>query len=105
MTPAALFTRLARKYRSPIAVQRLVRSLTYNHEPNGETIRSAFSAWRAGEAHCLEAAFLAAAVLEHRGHPPLVVSLESQDKLDHVIYVFRERGRWGAIARSRDEGL
>ena len=27
------------------------------------------------------------------------------DKLDHVIYVYQEKGRWGSIARSRDPGL
>ncbi len=34
-----------------------------------------------------------------------VISFESVDKLDHVIFVYRENGRWGAIARSRDPGL
>src|SRR4029079_4227507 len=29
----------------------------------------------------------------------------SQDLLDHVTFVFRQHGRWGSIARSRDFGL
>jgi hypothetical protein len=33
------------------------------------------------------------------------VSFESVDGLDHVIFVYRARGRWGAVARSRDPGL
>ena len=33
------------------------------------------------------------------------LSFESQDGLDHVLFLFRERGRWGAVARSRDPGL
>ncbi len=33
------------------------------------------------------------------------MSIESQDWLDHVVMLFRQGGRWGAIARSRDPGL
>jgi hypothetical protein len=34
-----------------------------------------------------------------------VVSFESKDGIDHVIFVCRRNGRWGAVARSRDAGL
>ncbi|HVZ19702.1 MAG TPA: hypothetical protein VG871_01495, partial [Vicinamibacterales bacterium] len=44
-------------------------------------------------------------VLERHGYPPLVLSFESIDHLDHVIFVYRRRGLWGSIARSRDPGL
>jgi hypothetical protein len=103
----AIFRRLATRYPRPVDVQRFLRSLPYNREHDGETLRSADAAMKIGTAHCLEAAFLAAAVLERRGYPPLVMSLESQDQLDHVVYVFQDRRTrlWGAIARSRDEGL
>lgn len=56
----------------------------------------------------MEAALAAAFLLEFHGYPPVVMSFESKDGLDHVIYVFREHkshGRYGAIARSRDLGL
>jgi hypothetical protein len=100
-----LFERLSRSHPTPLRVQRLLRSLPYNHEARGETLRSALQAWRHGTAHCLEATFIAAAILEHRGHPPLVLSLESEDDLDHVLFLFRSNGLWGTIGRSRDEGL
>jgi hypothetical protein len=45
------------------------------------------------------------AFLEQHGFPPLVVSFESIDELDHVIFVYRRAGRWGSVARSRDPGL
>lgn len=96
---------LAKKFRTPRAVQKFLRSLPYNREERGETLRSARASCAAGRAHCLEAAFLAAAILEQHGYPPLVMSFESVDGLDHVLYVFRSKGRWGAIGRSRDEGL
>jgi hypothetical protein len=44
-------------------------------------------------------------VLEQHGYPPLVVSLESIDGLDHVLFIYRSRGHWGSVARSRDPGL
>ena len=58
-----------------------------------------------GCAHCLEAALFAAVVLEQHGYPPLLLSFESIDRLDHVIFVYKQRGRWGSVARSRDPGL
>jgi hypothetical protein len=103
------FTRKERalidRLRSPHAVQSWLRSLPYNWEQEGETLCSFRGVVRLGTAHCLEAALAAAVVLEQHGRPPLLLSFESVDKLDHVIYVFRERGRWGAVARSRDPGL
>ena len=47
----------------------------------------------------------AATILEELGWPPLVMSLESEDKLDHVIFVYRTATGWGSVARSRDPGL
>ena len=45
-------------------------------------------------------------MLEQHGHPPLVLSFESIDQLDHVICLYRgSDGRWGSIARLRDPGL
>jgi hypothetical protein len=47
----------------------------------------------------------AAVVLEQHRFPPLVMSFESVDELDHVIFVYRRSGQWGSVARSRDPGL
>ena len=44
-------------------------------------------------------------ILEQHGFPPLVLSFESIDQLDHVLFVYQHRGRWGSVARSRDPGL
>lgn len=60
---------------------------------------------RHGAAHCLEATLFAAVVLEQHGVPPLVLSFESVDELDHVLFVYRKNGSWGSIGRSRDPGL
>ena len=96
---------LVGRLRTPAAVQRWLRTLHYNWEKRGETLRSFRRVVRLGSAHCLEAALAAAAILEQHGRPPLLLSFESIDKLDHVLYVFRENGLWGSVARSRDPGL
>lgn len=91
---------------TPAKVQRYLNSLPYNIEPHGRaTLRSFRGVVTHRCAHCLEAALFAAVVLEQHGYPPLVLSFESVDRLDHVIFVYRARGRWGSIARSRDPGL
>jgi hypothetical protein len=101
----SLIEQLARKLKTPKQVQRFLKSLPYNKEEDGPTQRSAEQALRAGRAHCFEGAFIAAAVLELHGYPPLVLSIESQDGLDHVFFIYKHKGKWGSIAQSRDEGL
>lgn len=97
--------KLIQRLNTPLRVQRFFSSLPYNWEKNGSTIRSFREVVRFEQAHCLEAAVSAAAILEQHGYPPLLLDLESQDLLDHVIFVFKENGNWGAVARSRDRGL
>ncbi len=99
--------RLIRRLRDPLAVQRWLNALPYNMEPppGRATLRSFRGVVRHGTAHCLEAALAAAVILEQHGYPPIVLSFESIDELDHVIYLYRRRGRWGSVARSRDPGL
>ena len=47
----------------------------------------------------------AAAALRVQGFPPLLVDLEATQDSDHVLAVFRQRGHWGAIAKSNFAGL
>jgi hypothetical protein len=109
--PRSAFTprerRLVAALRTPAAVQRHLNALPYNTEPApaGATLRSFRGVVQHGSAHCLEAALLAAVILEQHGYPPLVLSFESIDELDHVLFVYRRGGRWGSVARSRDPGL
>lgn len=99
-TPAE--RRIVRRLSTPAAVQSWLRSIPYSWEPTVRTFRGVV---RARRANCLEAVLAAATVLEAWGHPPLVLDLESQDGLDHVLYLFQERGHWGSIGKSRDPGL
>ena len=112
--------RLIARLRTPLDVQKYLNALPYNNEPppGRATLRSFRGVVRHGTAHCLEAALFAATVLEQHGYPPLVISFESIDELDHVIFVYEHpkrgltplsstgvRPRWGSVARSRDPGL
>ena len=95
------------RLRTPRAVQRYLNGLTYNTEPppGGPQQRTFRSVVATGTAHCLEAALTAAVILEQHGYPPTVMSLESEDGLDHVIFVYKTKTGWGSIAKSRDPGL
>jgi hypothetical protein len=97
--------RVVGELRTPLAVQRWLNALPYNQEKGGETLRTFRGVVRSGTAHCLEAALSAAVILEQHRYPPLVLSFESIDLLDHVIFVYRGARGWGSIARSRDPGL
>jgi hypothetical protein len=97
--------KLIQRLDTPVKVQRYFSSLPYNWEKNGPTMRSFREFVKHKEAHCLESAVGAAVILEQHGYPPLLLDLESQDLLDHVVFVFRENGGWGSIGRSRDIGL
>ena len=56
-------------------------------------------------AHCMDGAVFAAAALHSLGYPPLLVDLRAVNDDDHVISVFRERGLWGAVAKSNTTSL
>jgi hypothetical protein len=99
--------RVVQRLRTPRQVQAFLNALPYNTEPPPDpaTLRSFRGVLRTRTAHCLEAALTAAVILEQHGYRPTVMSLESIDGLDHVIFVYQDRGRWGSVARSRDPGL
>ena len=97
-----VFSGLAQKHNTAFKVQQLLRKFKYNHRP---TLFSALEVHLQRSAHCMEGAFFAAAIMERLGYPPLTVSFESKDGLDHVIYLFKQNNFWGAIGQSRDQGL
>jgi hypothetical protein len=102
-TPAerAVFRRL----RTPERIQRFLDDLPYNKEPHGLTCRSPRRVLRERTAHCMEGALFGAAALRMLGHPPLLLDLEAVRDDDHVLAIFRQRGHWGALAKSNYAGL
>jgi hypothetical protein len=98
----AIFRRLS----TPERIQRFLDDeVGYNKEANGPTWRSPRRILRDRLAHCLEGAIFGAAALRAQGCPPLLLDLEAVRDDDHVLAVFRQRGAWGAIAKSNYSGL
>ena len=91
--------------RTPYQVQQYLNSLPYNDEAKRETLRTFRGVVAHQSSHCLEAALSAATILEQHGYPPLLLDIESQDHLDHVVFLYQRDGKWGTVARSRDPGL
>jgi len=93
------------RYRTPEEVQEFLDGLDYNFETDGNpTIRSFRRVARDKTAHCLEGVLSAATILGEHGFSPTFVCMEASD-IDHMIYPFKRRGAWGAIAQSRDPNL
>jgi hypothetical protein len=97
--------KLLRRLNTPEKVQRFLDDIAYNKEPHGPTCRSPRRVLRDRTAHCLEGALFGAAALRANGYPPLLLDLEAVRDDDHVLAIFRERGHWGAVAKSNYAGL
>ena len=94
--------RLVERLRTPRLVQRWLDDLAYNRDETLHTFRGVV---RQRAASCVEAVVSAATILEQHGHEPVVLDLDSQDGLGHVLFLYQRRGLWGAVGRSRDPGL
>ncbi len=92
--------------RSPERIQDFVNGLHWNLESQGPTARSVAMAVQRGEAHCVEAAFVAACGLWLAGEPPLLMDMgAARGDVDHVVALFRRHGCWGAISKSNSPFL
>ncbi len=87
---------------SPEMIQAFVDTIPYNTDLHTRSPRRVL---RDGKAHCMEGALFAAAALAHIGHPPLLVDLVAVRDDDHIIALFRRKGRLGAVAKSNYSGL
>ena len=95
--------RLLKSLDRPAKIQAFLdNEVRYHHET---ACRSPRRVIRDRLAHCAEGALFAAAALDVIGVPPLIVDLEAVRDDDHFLAVFREHGRWGAIAKSNYAGL
>jgi hypothetical protein len=87
----------------PWRIQRFLDGLDY--DVRGEGCRSPRRVLRERKVQCMDGALLGAAALRVQGYRPLIVDLEAVFDDDHVLAVFRQDGRWGAVARSNYSGL
>lgn len=92
---------ILKKLRTPGDIQDFLNTLEMNFTGRRHTYASPLVVLETRKAHCMEGALLAAAVLWYLGYPPLLLDLKTteQDE-DHVVALFKERGRWGAISKT-----
>jgi hypothetical protein len=91
-----------RRLRSPARIQDFLDDLTYRHTEDPGCPRRVL---RERRAHCLDGALLAAAALRRLGHAPLLLDLRAVRDQDHVLAVFRQGSRLGALGKSNFAGL
>ena len=72
-----------------------------NFTVDADTMMSPRRVLRENRAHCMEGALLAACVFALQGRRPLLLDLVSaKGDDDHVIALFQEHGRWGAVTKT-----
>jgi len=88
---------------SPAGVQAFLDSIPYSTD---EFYRCPLRVLRDRTAHCFDGAMFAAAALRRIGYPPLILDMLSNGRDDeHLLALFKDRGCWGAVAKSNFVGL
>jgi hypothetical protein len=93
--------RKLRSLKDPYGIQRFLDAMPYHL---ADTAWSPRVVLRENASHCFEGATLAAAALRVNGYPALILDLEAEADTDHVIAIYRQKGHWGAIAKSNYTG-
>jgi hypothetical protein len=94
-----------RRLDTPQKIQAFLYGLKQNFELGGDSCRPVRHVLRHRAAHCIEGAMLAACALWVHGQPPLLMDMRAVRDFDHVVALFRRRGRWGAISKTNGIGL
>lgn len=93
--------KIIRRFNTPRKIQDFLATLPWNFENAGDTCFSPRLVLRNRRAHCVEGAFLAAAMLRVHGYKPRVMDLRSAAyDYDHVVAVFQIDGHYGAISKT-----
>ena len=92
---------ILKKLNTPKKIQDFINKIPINFDYRKDTCMSPGVVLRKNKCHCIEGAILAALCLKLNGKPPLILDLEANEKdYDHVIAVFKEDGKWGAISKT-----
>ena len=90
-----------KKLRTPAAIQDFLNGLEMNFTGRRHTYASPLVVLQTGKAHCMEGALLAAAALWYHARPPLLLDIKTTDAdEDHVVTLFKEGNRWGALSKT-----
>lgn len=93
---------------TPSKIQTYLDSLPFNFEKEGETYRSPKEVLKSKEAHCFEGALFALAALHLNGRKAFLLDLKTKNlkkDADHVVTLFKEGNRWGAISKTNHSVL
>lgn len=82
---------------SPQKIQTYLEKTAYN--PN-YFIKSPRFVLKKKTAHCFEGALLAAAILEFYGEKPMLMHFKAFNDDHHVVTLFKEGNKWGAISKT-----
>jgi hypothetical protein len=90
-----------KRLKDPGAIQDLLNELRIDFDTKGNTYYSPLTVIQKRKAHCMEGALLAAAAFWYHGIPPLILDLKTaDDDEDHVVALFKQGGRWGAVSKT-----
>ena len=90
---------------TPKKIQDFLDTLPLNWEHGNETYMSVERTLKNHKAHCLEGAMLAGLAFWMRGQPPLLLDLKSSNGDDHIVALYKQGGRWGAISKTNHATL
>lgn len=92
------------QFKTPLDVQNFLDATPYSPE---ERNRCAQNVINDKMAHCLDGGLFAALGLRWLGHPPVIIDLQPEPGMDddHVLAVYKEKGLFGAVAKSNFSGL
>ncbi|MEK7519835.1 MAG: hypothetical protein AAB581_01130 [Patescibacteria group bacterium] len=94
------------KLSSPSDIQNFINRIPINFETKKETCRSPLLVLQHHEAHCMEGALLAAAILWYHHKQPLLLDLKAaHNDYDHVVTLFRHNNQWGAVSKTNHAAL
>ncbi len=86
---------------TPKKVQDFINKIPMNFDYRKDTCMSPRQVLKKNKCHCIEGALLAALILRIQGRQPLILDLAANDKDDdHVIAIFKEDGKFGAISKT-----
>jgi hypothetical protein len=94
-----------RRLDSPQKIQQFLHGLQINWELEGDTCATVRTVLRTRQAHCIEAAMVAACAFWVHGHPPLLLDLRAEQDFDHVVALYRRHGCWGALSKTNGIAL
>jgi len=98
--------KILKKLDTPRKIQDFLDKLEINFEEKGDTCMSPRRVLKEKKCHCIEGAMLAALALKLQGKKPWIMDFTvTQNDWDHVVAVFKEHGKFGAISKTNHSVL